>query len=545
MKKSFLLDLFVESRHVCSVQNSSGSTRLGLVYIFAAKIWFLVAGFLLQFLLPRVFGSSALFGMWTVLLAWASGINNVMVTGTIQTVAHFAKEGPEGVEQAKRTALYLQLLLGTVGAVLFIVAAPLIAAFEKDATLVAPLRLAGSIIFAYSVYAVFVGAANGQRLFHKQAGLDMLYATLRTGLVLGTAWCFHTVMATVGGFVVAAYVIMAVSILYVGWPRASHAAPVSLWTMAKVLAGLMVYLFAINQTMFLDTYALKALYTRHVISALHLTQEAVKQPVDALLGFYGAALAVARVPYQLMLAVTFVIFPLLSKRNFEERPDETKSYIANTLRYSLLLIGAMIVGLGVRPLGTVQLLFPAKYAPGATALLWLLLGYGCFALFSIVGTILNSLGARMWAALAAWSTLVVMAVTVPLALWTHLPLVTDLEQVSQQPEVLHAIAQGVALGFFVGLLIFLLILWKRTSITLPVKTTGRVLVSSAVGMLVGWLWPAVGTHGFLGGKAGTILCGVAAVFVYAIVLLVLKELSVKQLKQLRKNSSNKPDHIDL
>ena len=47
--------------------------------------------------------------------------------------------------------------------------------------------LAGLIVGGYSFYAVFVGTANGLRQFHKQAGLDITFATLRVAGLLGMA----------------------------------------------------------------------------------------------------------------------------------------------------------------------------------------------------------------------------------------------------------------------------------------------------------------------------------------------------------------------
>ena len=100
------------------------AARRGLVYIPMAKAWFLVAGLLLQLMLPRVLGSSALFGVWTLVLAWLSTPNNVMVTATIQAVAHFAAKG--SVESAKRSALRMNLLVGCGTALGFFLLAPAI-----------------------------------------------------------------------------------------------------------------------------------------------------------------------------------------------------------------------------------------------------------------------------------------------------------------------------------------------------------------------------------------------------------------------------------
>ena len=59
----------------------------GLLYISAAKIWFMVGGSALGFVLPYLFQSKAKFGEWGFILSAVSLPNNVMVTATIQTAS--------------------------------------------------------------------------------------------------------------------------------------------------------------------------------------------------------------------------------------------------------------------------------------------------------------------------------------------------------------------------------------------------------------------------------------------------------------------------
>src|SRR6476659_3571606 len=129
----------------------------------------MVAGYVVQFALPRALGSPERFGIWVLVLALVSPLNNVMVTATIQGVSKFSSEGEGARGAVTRAALRMQAFLGGGTALAFLLAAPLVAWFEHDAQLTPALRLASGIVLAYSFYAVFVGAANGARQFHKQA----------------------------------------------------------------------------------------------------------------------------------------------------------------------------------------------------------------------------------------------------------------------------------------------------------------------------------------------------------------------------------------
>jgi O-antigen/teichoic acid export membrane protein len=504
------------------------AARRGLIYIPMAKAWFLVAGLLMQILLPRVLGSSALFGMWTLVLAWLSTPNNVMVTATIQAVSHFAATG--AVEASKRAALRMNLLVGGGTALGFFLVAPLIAGFEHDEALVPHLRLASAIVLFYSFYAVFVGAANGSRQFHKQAGLDMTFATLRVGLVLLAAALWHATLPAVGGFVLAAAIILVLSATWVGLPKVKEgegAVPVS--KMIGYIGWLIVYLSAINVLMFLDGWWLKRLLTEAEIAC---GTADVKHTVDALVGVYGAAQTVARLPYQLILAGAFVIFPLLSVPAVQSDRERAQRYITATLRYSLIIMLGMVVALGTRPEATLRLLYPAEYSTGAAALSILLVSYACFSLLTIIGTITNSLGHTVYTAAIGAATALGTTLAVYLSIRGGLFAGEAAGHIAEQP--LRSAALGLLFGMGGGLIVNLIYLYARLRATLPLPTLLRVAAALAVSFGLFRFWPAAGSRGLFGSKLGTLLSSGLSLAVYLGVLFVLGELSVKELLALRR-----------
>jgi O-antigen/teichoic acid export membrane protein len=489
-----------------------------------AKLWFLIAGMLLNFLLPRALGSAALFGMWALASGWLSVVNNVLNQATIQAVAHFAAAGAEALEDAKRTALRMNLRIGTGAALAFFLCAPLVARFEHDAELIEHLRLASGVILAYSFYAVFVGAANGARQFHKQAGLDMTFSTLRTGLVLAAAAIFHSVLPTIGAWVVAAMTIMLLSIAVVGLPHKGHSLPGSVRRMFSYVGWLIVYLAALNTLMFLDGWWLKRLLTEATAHSGVAAGE-VKRLVDTMVGVYAGAQTVARLPYQLILAVVFIIFPLLSTPSLQGDPVRLRRYVTATLRYSLVVIVAMVAGLGVRPEASLRLLYPPEYSTAAPALSILLMAYVCFSLMSIVGTITNSLGKAMPTAILAIVT----------ALWTcgAVYLAVQQGQASGDPP-LRLAALGLLCGMGGGLALNLGYLWHRLQVTIPPLSLLRAALAFGVVIALGRIWPAPGTHGLLGGKVGTLMCAALASVLYIAVLMLLRELSIRELLSIRR-----------
>jgi O-antigen/teichoic acid export membrane protein len=110
----------------------------------------------------------------------------------------------------------MQLVLGGGTALAFLLFAPVFAWFWHDPSLTPGIRLSAGIVLCYAFYSVFVGSANGTRHFHKQAGLDMTFATLRATFVVGAALLTHSTLAAIGGFVAAAALILLISAAVVG-----------------------------------------------------------------------------------------------------------------------------------------------------------------------------------------------------------------------------------------------------------------------------------------------------------------------------------------
>jgi stage V sporulation protein B len=484
------------------------SAGRGLLFITAAKLWFMVAGYAIQFALPRALGSPAKYGAWGVVLACVSLFNNVMVTGTIQAVSRFVAQLPDRVGGVVRAALSKQVVIGGVVAAFFIGGAPLFARYWlHDEAYVPYLRVAGIVTFCYALYAVFVGSANGQRQFHKQAGLDITFATLRASAVIGAAIVTHSVLASLAGFAAASAVILGVSAAWVG--VGAHAAPPDKGELERFFGHVAGYLVLVNLLMFIDGLTLKPLVTIAAGSAAGDTEA----------GLYNAVQTIARLPYQLILAVTFVIFPIISRTTFDADQERAKRYVVVTMRYSLIVVALMAVALAARPTATMRLLFPAEYGVAAAALPVLLFGYVAFSLFNILGTILNGAGDTAASLRTGLVTVVVCAITVYGALSYALAHGID-------PRFAAALATAGSMTL--GVLLAGRAVQRRFGAVIGWSTPLRVGVAVLVAAAVGRVWP---TSGIFGGKVGTLMSLCAVGLAYLAVM--APELKPSELRKLR------------
>jgi stage V sporulation protein B len=492
-------------------------TGRGLIFISAAKLWFMVAGYVVQFALPRALGSPAKFGVWVLVLAAVSPINNVMVTATIQGVSKFISESDGRGGAVTRAALRMQTLLGGGVALAFFSFAPSIAWFLHDPSLTPDLRLAAGVILCYSFYAVFVGAANGARAFHKQAALDITFSTLRAALVVGAGVATHSALASLGGFVAAAATILVVAVIAVG-VGAAPAEPFPTRRLAQFFAGVAVYLLIVNLLMFVDGLLLKRLVAEAAARAGAANPAAV---ADTQEGFYGAVQAIARIPYQLILAVTFVIFPLVSRATFDQDAEKTRGYVRSTMRYSLLVAALLASSLGARPEAVMRLLYKPEYAVGAPALAVLLVGYVFFSLFTIAGTIINGAGRTR-------PTTAIGLVTLLLA--TGATYAGIAAALASGGDPLFAAALATTAVMAVALVLSGVYLRRAFGAFLPMASLARTTLAVVAALGVGRVWPS---HGLLGSKLGTLIAAAVSAGAFLAVAVATGELRPRDLRRAR------------
>ncbi|RMH39999.1 MAG: hypothetical protein D6689_15110 [Deltaproteobacteria bacterium] len=477
-----------------------------MFFIAGAKAYFMIAGAAITFALPAVLDASV-FGAYLVVAGAASLVNNVMVTGTIQAVSRFTAQARDRARAIQLAGFRMHLCVGLPIAVAFALLAPAAAAFFQDASKAGPLRLAAPIVGGYAFYAVFVGTANGLRAFHKQAGLDVIMATLRAAGIVGLAAAGFGLVGAIAGWIAATGAILVIASAVVGFPRGVDQ-PFPVRPLAVFFGSVAVYLVLLNLIMLQDTFLLKRFMGVSLRDA-GLTADGAAAAADALVGYYGGAQAIARLSYQAIIAATFVIFPLISRATFERERDTTIRYIRATTRYSLMFAGAMAVVLVANPYEVMDLPFRAEYADNAHgALVALALGYVAFSLFAIAGTILNGAGLTRAAIGSAAVTVVAAVAGNALAL----------PRVAPGPDALVACAAITAAAMALGVAVAGVAMYRALGAFIPPSTLARVALAMAAGA-------GVGRAVSLASPVGTLIEAALVAAVYLAVLVASRELS--------------------
>jgi len=488
------------------------SAGRGFLYITFAKGWFMVAGFATQSVLQRLL-DKAVYGEYSLVTRTVSLVNNVVIAATIATISRLVVENEAHHGVVTRTALVVQGLMGAALVALLSLLAFPFGHFLADQRLVPYLQLALGVTFCYSLYTVFIGTANGRREFNKQAGLDVTASTLKTGLVIAGAALGFGVQGALGGFVASSLAVTLLAALWIGpGPRPPAGVKLPLGRLFSFFGLMVVYVLLQNAVLVLDMWLLKKLVGEAALAS-GVAAEVARTHANEAVGVYTAVQNLSFLPFQGVLAITFVIFPLVSKSTFQGDAQKTRAYVASTLRYTLLLAAAIAVPFFATPGASLKLVSGAGYEEGAAALRVLSLGGVGIGVLAVMGSILNASGHAGSAISMVATTCVVVAVMAYLTVGR-----------AAHPALAAAIAttSGVAAGVVVG--------GVRLRATLgtfmPPLSVLRVAAAVAAAGLVGRYLPA-------GGKVLTLVeCGVAEV-VFLAVLAATRELSLAEIKEAR------------
>jgi O-antigen/teichoic acid export membrane protein len=466
----------------------------GAIFIGFAKVYFMVSGLAQRILLTRVVGAAD-FGDFAVINNLVSIVNNTVVQATTQAVSKFTAEDDARAGAVQRAGLRMQLVLGVVLTSLLFFSAPLVAALEKAPRYTQYFRIAAFIPLIYCLYTVFVGTANGLRRFRTQASFDVGFSTIKTVLLLGFAF-FWKVSGAFVGFVAAAAVILVIASRVMRLPASGERFPMS--RLVGYMSAVVVYSALMNVALNYDLLLL-----RHFSGAAAGVDA---RTAAAVAGNYEALRTFALLPYQTLLVVTFVIFPLVSRSTFAEDREATRAYVTQTMRYALILAAAMGVVLAARPDALFGVIYKPEYRSGAPALPILAGGQCCLALLAVACAILNAAGRTR-----ATVTLVVITLAVGSA-----GLAFFVPRAAPGTPMLVTAASATALGMAVGLLGAMVMLRTQLGGGSPVATLLRVGGAIATAIVAARLVPG---HGKVVGLAVMALAAIA----YVTVLVVTRE----------------------
>lgn len=480
--------------------------RGGLAVAFA-KMYFILVGLVQQVVLPRVLGLDG-YGALSSVLSISSIAYNPIVSTSIQGVSRAVAQSPDAEQaQAVRRTLTIHACLAFPLALGFFVLARPIGEAAGAPHLIGALRIVSGVVLFYSLYTPFIGVLNGQKRFLWQAGLDMLYATIRTVALVGGAILLASplgsaVAGSSAGFVGASALICGIALGLVGVGKRGAGGP-SVRQHLTFIAPLLLGQVLLNLLLQADLTLLRA-FAADSARAAGLGPEAA----DPLVGAYRATQLFSFLPYQLLLAVTFILFPMLATAYRDGDRAAVARYVSAGVRLALVLMGLMVSVTSGLSGPLMRLVFPAQAAElGARSMQLLTLGFGAFAVFGILTTVLTSLKREVAGMIV---TAVAFSLVVALCF-------LRVRGTAFGAELLWRTASATTSGLALATAGAAVLVHRTAGAVAPLATVVRVVGAMAVTITLGRFLPPPGkllTLGYAAALAG----------VYVALLLVSREL---------------------
>ena len=499
-----------------SEEKQTHAGRGGLA-VLAAKVFFIVVGFVQQPLLKAAIGLDG-YGALSRVLSVSNVVNNVVVSGSTQGVSRLvaqAKNDRIALRQALGVHLPLAIVLGLVLAVV----APFLASFQHAPHIRLPLIVMAVVLIAYGCYAPLIGALNGRGQFVRQASLDIMFATLRTVLMVGCGVLLATrgagPLGTTIGFAIAACFIVPLALRWTGTGEAGvdSSLPSAKTYLVQWLTIASAQL-GINLLMQMDLFLLGRCLS---LRAADLSLIDASKRADEWVGTYKACQLFAFLPYQLLFSVTQVLFPMLARARANTDGQEVKTLVVRGTRIGLILVGLIVSIVITLPGSLLNFAYGAVVADGGESTLRVLaLGMTAFALLGLAMTILTSLGREGLASVLTWVSAVLVGLLVNF--------LTRNADFGRSQLLLSSMATSSVL-----LLVFVVAstaVWKTVGAFLPLLTFARVGATVALFAGAGFFLPRLP-------KLLVPFGAVAVVLAYIASLIVTRELTGADLAQAR------------
>ena len=123
-------------------------------------------------------------------------------------------------------------------------------------------------------------------------------------------------------------------------------------------------------------------------------------------GYYTAAGILAKIAFSLLSALPLTLLPSVSKAVAENNLSLVKKYVSASLRYSLMLLVPLSVLIYGYAEQVLTLFYPNEFAVAGNALRLLIIGYGFFALFFLLSSVLSGAGHHVFAMMVAFGLIV-------------------------------------------------------------------------------------------------------------------------------------------
>ena len=463
----------------------------GTFYLLLSNLIFFLTGYAIYFGLGRLF-DPALFGVYGVIISLVSVITVVLSDSIQLAVSRFVSRSEKKAQAILGKALTLHLIIGFIAFIAYFLLSDFIAFLLNDQSLAFFIRLSSPVILFFPLFSVFLGYFNGLRHFKRQAMLNSFYYVAKLVFVLGLVVIGFGLLGAVMGFIIASFIALVLGLMLakgIG-TKTKAVNAIEILKFEMPLIGAIIVLHLLNN---MDLFFVKALTPAGISSALS--------------GYYLAASTLARMPQLIVLAVSMVLFPLISGTTFKKNLRKTRFYIQHALRYALLVLVPLAFLFASTSKELISLTYTSAYIQGSTALSILVFGAAFYSIFLILSTIISGSGKPGTTMLFS-----IIVLLVDFILNFFLVPVYSLD----------GAAYAITISMLFGCIVAGAYVFNKFKVLVSIASTTKIILASIILFLASNFWQLTGI--LLLAKY------IALILLFLVILIALKELTKKDLE---------------
>ncbi|MBU2025872.1 MAG: flippase [Patescibacteria group bacterium] len=358
------------------------------ILINLSEIVFVLSGYFIHAYLGRLL-SPADYGRYGLIVTLATMSIVFVGDGIPKALSKFISQFPEKEKIIKRKSAIAQVILIGFVSLIYYFAAPFIADFFRDKSLLSLIKLSTLIIPAFAAASFYNHYFNGLHMFGMQALQRSIRSAARIMAILIMAF-FWGIQGAIIGYIVAPVLVSVFSYF-----ADSHR--------KKPIEGDFPYSdiirFGLGVTGFMVAYNL-------VINIdLFLTKRLLES--DYWVGIYNAVITVGRIPFYFFSNLAFLLLPTISNLMQKRTKEEARKLIQKSMRYIIMLILPTVAVIMIFSKEMITLLYSKKYIEGELALKIFVAGVGCLTIFYICVFILNGSGKVRKSLILTWLGLLI------------------------------------------------------------------------------------------------------------------------------------------
>ena len=342
----------------------------GIIYNLISRLIFIFGAYAIHIYLARLLGPEK-YGVWGVCIAIITICYVFLNNGVRQVVSKSSAKYPESAKYFLKKGITVQLTISIILGLFVIIFSENIAYLFNDKDLITPLYLSGIIIIIQSLSFVYTGVINGLKNFGHENVVRSTYGFVRPVVAILLVYLGFEVMGALAGFLIASITAAILGIILTWNLGNKKYNAIKVSNILKSSIPIMIIFGGIAIIMNFD-----------LLSVKHF------MPEGQFSGYYTSAAAISKISYWFLFAFGSVLLPFVSSSFHKNDIEQTRKYIDEIIRYSLLIVLPVVFLFSFYADNAVCLIYGEGYQPAGNVLKILIFGLANLGLISIFSHIM-------------------------------------------------------------------------------------------------------------------------------------------------------------